>query len=127
MTSTGGHAFQAGNYDLLVDSPIETGIHQYHAFTVDGRDYELVIWGQGNHDGHQMVADLTKLVQQGEAIWGGYPYQRYLFIVHATSGTKGATEHRNSTVIQRPRQDFAPREKYLDIKIIAGEDHGGGT
>jgi len=38
------HSFKAADYDVLVDSPIETGINQLHKFVVDGRDYELVIW-----------------------------------------------------------------------------------
>ena len=40
------HSFVAPNYDVLVDSPIETGINKHKSFTADGRDYELVIWGE---------------------------------------------------------------------------------
>lgn len=40
------HQFIASNYDQLVDSPIETGINEHHAFSADSRKYELVIWGE---------------------------------------------------------------------------------
>ncbi len=123
MTSEGKHRFVAPNYDVLVDSPIETGLHQDFAFEVDGRDYELVIWGEGNYDTAQMVADLKALVKAGGAYFGqDYPYERYVFMVHATTGVRGATEHLNSTVIQRPRWTFAKREEYLGFIATASHE-----
>jgi predicted metalloprotease with PDZ domain len=38
-----------------------------------------------------------------------------LFIVHATNGDSGATEHLNSTVIQKSRWSFSARKDYLDF------------
>lgn len=116
------HQFVAANYDVLADSPIETGINQHLTFSADGRDYDLVIWGEGNYNAAQMQKDLAKLVQQTDAIWQGYPYQRYLFIVHATDGTRGATEHLNSTVIQRDRFTFGKREDYLAFLSTASHE-----
>lgn len=116
------HQFVAANYDVLADSPIETGLNQHHNFQVDGRDYDLVIWGEGNYNAAQMQKDLAKLVQQTDAIWQGYPYSRYLFIVHATDGARGATEHLNSTVIQRDRFTFGKREDYLAFLSTASHE-----
>ena len=116
------HSFKAADYDVLVDSPIETGINQHHKFAVDGRDYELVIWGEGNYDVDKMLTDLKKLVTTGNIIWDAYPYQRYVFMVHATSGASGATEHLNSTIIQRPRDRFGSREDYLAFISTAAHE-----
>ncbi|MFK3871813.1 M61 family metallopeptidase [Pseudoalteromonas rhizosphaerae] len=116
------HSFKAADYDVLVDSPIETGINELHKFSVDGRDYELVIWGKGNYDVEQMLEDLKKLVATGNIIWDAYPYQRYVFMVHATSGAGGATEHLNSTIIQRPRDRFGSREDYLAFISTAAHE-----
>ncbi|MBB1342244.1 M61 family metallopeptidase [Pseudoalteromonas sp. SR44-5] len=116
------HSFKAADYDVLVDSPIETGINELHKFAVDGRDYELVIWGKGNYDVEQMLEDLKKLVATGNIIWDAYPYQRYVFMVHATSGAGGATEHLNSTIIQRPRDRFGSREDYLAFISTAAHE-----
>lgn len=116
------HQFVAANYDVLADSPIETGINQHLTFSADDRDYDLVIWGEGNYNAAQMQKDLEKLVQQTDAIWQGYPYQRYLFIVHATDGARGATEHLNSTVIQRDRFTFGKREDYLAFLSTASHE-----
>ncbi len=122
MTRTGDHSFKAADYDVLADSPIETGIHQSFTFKADGRDYEVVFWGQGNFDAAQTVKDLEKIVLQAGSIWQGYPYQNYLFIVHAASGARGATEHLNSTVIQRDRFSFRKREHYLEFLSTAAHE-----
>ncbi len=116
------HQFIAKNYDVLVDSPIETGINEHYLFTVDNRNYELVIWGNGNYDSEKMVADLTVLVQQSQHIWEGYPFERYVFMVHATSGARGATEHLNSTIIQKSRFKFSERKDYLSFISTAAHE-----
>ncbi len=116
------HQFKAANYDVLSDSPIESGIHQSFSFVVDNRNYEVVFWGEGNFDSKQIVADLQKLVAQAPSIWQGYPYQNYLFIIHATGGARGATEHLNSTVIQRDRFSFASRKHYLEFLGTAAHE-----
>lgn len=108
------HCFVAPNYDVLIDSPIETGEHEFHSFDVDGRSIELAIWGRGNYDGKKMAEDLKKVVIETKKTLGEFPFKkRYLFIVHATDGAGGATEHLNSTVIQKPRWSYAPRKEYL--------------
>jgi predicted metalloprotease with PDZ domain len=116
------HQFIAENYDVLVDSPIETGINEHHEFSVDGLDYELVIWGKGNYDSAKILADLKVLVQQSKHIWQGYPFERYVFMVHATSGARGATEHLNSTIIQRSRFEFSDRQDYLGFIATAAHE-----
>ncbi|WP_108945951.1 M61 family metallopeptidase [Shewanella halifaxensis] len=116
------HTFKADNYDILVDSPIETGISQHRSFTADGREYELVVWGEGNYDIEQMVTDLTKLSGQAEVIWDDYPFERYVYMVHATSGARGATEHLNSTIIQRPRFSYRERDDYLGFIKTASHE-----
>ena len=116
------HSFKADNYDILLDSPIETGINDFYQFKVDNRHYELVIWGEGNYDAELMISDLKKLVKTGRLIWHNYPYERYVFMVHATSGARGATEHLNSTIIQRHRDSFAKREDYIGFISTAAHE-----
>lgn len=122
LTSLGPHTFTAANYDVLIDSPIETGINQHHQFTVADQQYELVIWGESNLDVKKAIEDLTKLVKTYQTIWPSVPYQRYVFMVHATTDAKGATEHINSTIIQRKRFSFASRDDYLDFIATAAHE-----
>nr|WP_232771053.1 PDZ domain-containing protein [Colwellia sp. 75C3] len=121
-TGANSHQFIATNYDQLVDSPIETGINEHHEFIVDSRQYELVIWGEGNYDSAKMLEDLQVLVKQSKHIWQGYPFKRYVFMVHATSGARGATEHVNSTIIQRSRFKFSTRKDYLGFIATAAHE-----
>lgn len=116
------HTYLAPNYAFLADAPIQAGIYQQHSFQVDGKDYELVIWGEGNYSVTDMLNDLKKLVPEGRKIWGSYPFNRYIFMVHATSGIRGATEHINSTIIQRDRFSFAPRKDYLQFLGTASHE-----
>ena len=114
MVQIADHGFIAQNYDQLADSPIETGFNELFEFSADGKDYQVVFWGKSNRANEKIAEDLKKLVVASQKVWTGYPYQKYVFIVHATNGATGATEHINSTVIQRPRQAFAQRATYLD-------------
>ena len=116
------HCFVAKNYDVLIDSPIETGEHEFHSFDVDGHKIELAIWGRGNYDGKKMATDLKKVVEGGQKLFGAFPFKRYLFIVHATDGVGGGTEHINSTVMQKPRWSFSERKGYLSFIRLAAHE-----
>lgn len=122
LQSAGENRFTGTNWDILVDSPIETGINRSFDFKEGGRDYQVVFWGDGNYDTAQTVGDLKKMVAEAPSIWSSYPFQRYVFMIHATDGASGATEHRNSTVIQIPRNSFQPREKYLRFLSTASHE-----
>lgn len=114
MKQLGKHRFKAKDYDQLADSPIETGINKLVEFSKDRRDYQVVFWGQANRSHVKIAADIEKMVESSQTIWSGYPFNKYLFIIHATSGVGGATEHVNSTVIQRSRDLFGKQEDYLN-------------
>ncbi|QNM82880.1 M61 family metallopeptidase [Sphingomonas sabuli] len=121
MESAGPHRFVAPNWDQLVDSPIETGINTSRRFKVGAQEYELVVWGKGPYDIDKMASDLGRIAGAVPAYWPTYPFKRYVWMVHATSGAGGATEHRNSTVIQLPRAMFGDADGYR--RFIATAAH----
>ena len=106
------HVFLADNYDQLVDSPIETGVHKSDFVQVEEQRYEIVIWGNGNYDMQRLKKDIEKLHYQAKAIWKTFPFKRYVFMYHAGDNLRGATEHVNSTIIQTDRFGFSPDKKY---------------
>ncbi len=108
------HTFRADNYDQLADSPIEVGINKLVEFSEDGRDYQVVFWGKSNRSYKKIADDIKQIVTVSQTIWKGYPFKKYVFMIHATSGAGGATEHVNSTVIQRARDLFGKKEDYLN-------------
>jgi predicted metalloprotease with PDZ domain len=91
-----GAVFRAADYDELVDSPFECGTHRTFSFSVRGVPHTVAIWGRGNEDAARLVGDLKKLVGQAAALFGGLPYERYLFLVHLAAGARGGLEHRAS-------------------------------
>ncbi len=94
----------APNYDVLVDSPIEVGLHDRVVFEHEGVPHEIVIWPQGiDFDEEHLVGDFSKLVAAQAAIFDRLPYTRYVFLVHAGAGG-GGTEHLNSTIMQTSRR-----------------------
>lgn len=121
MEKTAPHTFAAANYDQLVDSPIESGLHEFSTFQVDEQTYEIVIWGDGNHDINDLKDKVTLMHHEAKKIWGDFPYQRYVYMYHAGDGLRGATEHVNSTIIQQARFNFKPRKDYH--KVLATTAH----
>jgi len=121
MESIAPHQFKADNYDQLVDSPIESGIHTFDSITVEEQTYEIVIWGEGNFDMERLKKDIEKLHYQAKAIWGTFPFKRYVYMYHAGDNLRGATEHVNSTIIQTDRLGFFPDKNYR--KLIATTAH----
>lgn len=121
MQRLGEHKFSAYDYDQLVDSPIESGIHQYDVMKVEQQTYEIVIWGEGNYQMETLKKDIEKLHYAAKDIWKTFPFKRYVYMYHVGDNLRGATEHVNSTIIQTDRFGFYPSKKYR--KVIATTAH----
>jgi len=90
----------AANYDVLVDSPLEIGLHDRYEFRVADTDYEIVIWPPGIElDSGRLERDFTKIIEAQAAVFGEVPCSRYVFLTHVGVGG-GGTEHLNSTIMQ---------------------------
>jgi predicted metalloprotease with PDZ domain len=96
----------APGYDVLIDSPIEVGIHDVLHFDVDGIPHDIVLWGAPPLDGRKLTEDFEAIVRNQSELFGGLPYSRYIFMIHVGMGLGGGTEHLNSTVIQAPPRTF---------------------
>ncbi len=90
----------ARDYDVLVDSPVEVGLHHLVEFEVDGVPHESVIWGRCEPAADRLREDFAKIVAAQRDIFGDLPYGRYVFLIHAYPGGSGGTEHLNSTIMQ---------------------------
>ncbi|MCA9297171.1 MAG: M61 family metallopeptidase, partial [Phycisphaerales bacterium] len=107
----------APDYDVLVDSPIEIGLHDRLTFDVEGVPHEIIIWGEADYDGEQLKTDFAKIVASQKAIFGAFPYTRYVFLLHVGAGG-GGTEHLNSTIMQTRRsslEDPAAYKRFLAL------------
>ena len=96
--SAEGVLLGALNYDLLADSPIEIGDHVVKTFTAAGARHELAICGYHEVDADWMVEQLVRIVEVEANVFGGVPYDRYVFIIWAYPGVGGGLEHARSSV-----------------------------
>lgn len=99
-------ALLAPNYDTLLDSPLEIGVHDVIDFEAGGKPIEVVIWGEADEKPEEIKRDFTRIIEEQTKIFGSTPYERYVFIVHAGMGASGGTEHVNSTVVQTARSSL---------------------
>ena len=116
------NTFLAGDFDTLVDSPFEIGRHKLYDFEVLGKPHELAIWGDGNVHAERMIADIQKIIQVEAEMFGGLPYERYVFLLHLFSQAFGGLEHKNSCSLIYQRFGFRAQDKYdRFIQLVAHE------
>lgn len=96
--SADGILLGALNYDLLADSPMELGDHVVRTFTVMGAQHELALASNQRFDVDWLVEQLRTIVQTEADIFGGLPYDRYVFILQCYPNTFGGLEHARSSV-----------------------------
>ena len=112
--------FFADRYDTLADSPFEIGIHIRVEFQVRNISHSLVAWGEGNANLSQIVADTQRLIEVEADLFGGLPYDRYLFILHLAWGY-GGLEHRNCCSLIYPRFNFRGEAYLKFLNLVAHE------
>ncbi len=100
--------YAAPTYDYLVDCPLEIGTQRDFTFRVGGIPHVLSLYGPIMCDVDTMIGMISRVIRMDSAFWGGLPYARYVFIVHAYPEGGGGTEHINSEVLD-VRSIFSPR------------------
>lgn len=116
------NTFYAADFDTLVDSPFEIGCHQSYQFEVLGKPHELAIWGAGNYQVSELIADIQKIIHVEAQMFGGLPYERYVFFLHLFPQAYGGLEHKNSCSLIYQRFGFRNPEKYdRFLQLVAHE------
>lgn len=106
------------NYDILVDSPIEIGNHFVARYERHGAMHEVAITGTGDHDADWIVERTKTIVDQGVAMWGDLPYDRYVFIIQLLPGEYGGLEHARSSVNMFDSLCFNDPEKVVGLLTL---------
>ena len=115
-------AFVAQDYDELVDSPLHLGPDPQYEFDVDSVPHTIATWGRGNLEPDRLTGDVARIIQSQRALFGGLPYERYVFILLLTDGAGGGLEHRNSSSLMIPRFRFRPGRPYeRSLSLVAHE------
>jgi predicted metalloprotease with PDZ domain len=116
------NTFLAADFDTLVDSPFEIGCHQLYKFEVLDKPHELAIWGKGNFQPQTMINDFQKIIEVEAQMFGGLPYDRYVFLLHLFQQAFGGLEHKNSCSLIYQRFGFQTPDKYEPfLQLVAHE------
>ncbi|MBK9796487.1 MAG: M61 family metallopeptidase [Holophagaceae bacterium] len=117
-----GGAYLAADFDTLVDSPFELGSFRTRAFTSGGTRFELVFSGPHNGDEARITEATRKIVEATGAIFGGFPFRRYLFLFTFAPKLRGGLEHRDCTSLISDSQAFDKPEGYHALyQLVAHE------
>jgi len=107
--------YQAGDYDELVDCPVELGTFWSGNFKACGIEHRFVVAGAlPSFDGARLLADTQKICETEIRFWHGQgaqagrkaPHKNYLFMLNAVDDGYGGLEHRNSTALICGRRDL---------------------
>lgn len=105
VLKTGGLVkFSAPNYDSLIDHPVEMGILRVESFEALGVKHVFAVYGADDDlDLQRICNDLKPVCEAQIALFEPNskraPFERYVFMLHATDNGYGGLEHRNSTAL----------------------------
>jgi len=98
-------AYVAGDYDELVDHPLQLGRFVRRTFDVEGVPFEAVFVAEAKPAVNTAMETerLKRLSEPVVRMFGGAPFKRYVYIIHLAVGEfSGGLEHRASSVVALP-------------------------
>lgn len=102
--------YSASNYDELIDKPVTLGELQRYSFKACGTPHEIVVTGAGAFDAKRLCADVQRICEAQIKLFdpaqGKAPFERYVFMLHASGDGYGGLEHRDSTALIAKRADL---------------------
>jgi predicted metalloprotease with PDZ domain len=110
-------AFAAADFDELCDSPFEL-----RRFALGRTRFELALYGRTNGDVDRLVDILRRVAAATGRIFGGFPFERYLFIVHALPVGSGGLEHRASVTMDVAGLSFEDENGYVRFADLAAHE-----
>jgi predicted metalloprotease with PDZ domain len=121
------NTYLAANFDELVDSPFEIGTQAVYDFEVLGKPHQFAIWGQteGNEaklNIEQILADTQKIIEVEADLFGGLPYDYYLFLLHLTANAYGGLEHKAASSLIYSRFGLNTKHGYIDFMSLVAHE-----
>ena len=108
--------YTASSYDVLIDAPTEIGTHRLIEFKVRDKVHRIALWPNtpeaADVPDKQLADDFAKFIEEGAKLFGGLPYEHYLFLVHSAPGLGGGTEHLNANVSMTRPESFKTKRGY---------------
>jgi predicted metalloprotease with PDZ domain len=117
--------YEAADYDLLVDSPIEIGNHQTFTFTASGIPHTVAMYSTGplDYSPTRLATDYKRVCEAAATVVGEHPCTDYTFIVHHSNQGGGGLEHLNSTTLQTNRVAYATESNYKAFLTLVAHEY----
>ncbi len=115
--------YEAADYDILVDSPIEIGNHETFRFTASGLPHTVAMFGDVEYDQPRLAADYKRVCETAASVVGEHPCPDYTFIVHHIPQAGGGLEHLNSTTLQTTRNAYATQTSYKGFLTLVAHEY----
>lgn len=131
-----GDEFQAGNYDALVDSPVEAGHFAEYTYTQGFHTsntapdsagkratFRVIVHADpGDYSADRLLDSIQKITATETTLMQDLPFERYTFSLHfpRAAGPSGGMEHRNGAAITVPASVTRERQGYVE-DVIAHE------
>ena len=105
-----------------MDAPFELGTFRSRSFHSGGTTFLLAITGMHNGDEGRITEATQKIVEAAGAIFGGFPFKRYVFLLTFAPKLRGGLEHRDCTSLISDSQAFDRPEGYYSLfQLVAHE------
>lgn len=99
--------YRVAGYEALIDYPFEIGAFEEMAFEVRGVPHRMVFsHPHPKTDLARIARDVARICAVEIDLFGGAPFDRYLFLVALDGQGFGGLEHRDSTALIFPREDL---------------------
>ena len=122
---TAPFTYEAPDYDILVDSPIEIGNHATLSFTATGVPHTVAMYSNGplEYDANRLTADYKRICEAAATVVGEHPCTDYTFLVHHTAQGGGGLEHLSSTTLQTNRTAYATETSYKGFLTLVAHEY----
>jgi predicted metalloprotease with PDZ domain len=99
--------YRAGDYDELIDHPVEMGHFTLAGFEAGGVHHDIALTGRHDCDTARLCADLQRVCQWQIDLFGAPPPMNYYaFLTLVVGEGYGGLEHRASTALIATRTDL---------------------
>ncbi|WP_338877105.1 PDZ domain-containing protein [Spirosoma sp. SC4-14] len=117
------YTYEAPDFDLLVDSPIEIGNQHTFGFTASGVPHTVAMFGDVTYDEKQLAADYKRVCESAATVVGEHPCTHYTFIVHHIPQGGGGLEHLNSTTLETYRTAYSTEANYKNFLTLVAHEY----
>ena len=115
--------YEAPDYDILVDSPIEIGNHRTFTFTAANVPHTVAMFGDVDYNEQRLTADYKRVCETAATVVGEHPCTDYTFIVHHIPPGGGGLEHLNSTTLETTRNAYATEANYKGFLTLVAHEY----